>query len=862
MVQQDVGPLQSRPISREVQAGPHDTSDAILSPSIGSDPAVIQRETCSQQSSPASNEIQAVSPQTSDPILRQRGGSHPAMIQRVSGSPQSSPASSEIQAEPPQASEAILSLSIGSQPAMIQRVSGSQQSSPASSESQAVSPQTSDPILPQRGGSHPAMIQRVSGSPQSSPASSESQAVSPQTSDPILPQSIGSYPALIQRVTGSQQSSPASSESNVGPGRAPGAISPLVEASQAASIGPDLHSTVTETSTRFGSRAGANPAPPIIQRHLDQGRAESSIERVTEPGISRPPERPKAAARQIWSRDEARVFLSPVNLASVPKQVASLGPSEPLTRGLSTSIDPARPSERSTQDVVAGSVQRKAKLGATDGRGASDASEESIAGVNTSHETHTRSVEMVQPHLESGQASPAASGLGISASSTDIRYTEPPMEFRVASGGVEGLGRPLLQHVELLKGSSPSSESGAVQRHPLLSPQNGSPGRGESARTKPGMVQQKSEAVEPGLIDSGNPDTTGGHFPSAEMVQLDILASEPVTPGWNGSVEPAEAAGAESLKRKLVPLEMVQRRLELGGYVQHSAPSVTGSQSSRATEEESTPSSGMEAPTPSVSSPKMIQRQTKGGEQTKRTESAPSSSSLSTTPSSHSKAGRLAGPETLMHKDVYSIHFPQEEKPATASITVDAEPKSGTMPIIQRLPVIQSSSVDTSDGQSNSEGQRMDHQSANQAAAPVAQFPQAPSSPIISRRFEGESSTGVRRLPIVHGVHPIQRSFDGTDRRPPGGRPTGAGIHLARLSQSSAPIEQNVSNGSQRGSAIVSRTPVPGVADGPNPAPPPPPPAATSGRPAAENIDISALADQVYQMLIRRLSSERQRKGV
>jgi hypothetical protein len=187
-----------------------------------------------------------------------------------------------------------------------------------------------------------------------------------------------------------------------------------------------------------------------------------------------------------------------------------------------------------------------------------------------------------------------------------------------------------------------------------------------------------------------------------------------------------------------------------------------------------------------------------------------------------------------------------------------AEVKSGATPIVQRQPSPHFSSLaesswsaggsetqvienSTTDHRQNLDIQRIDLQSPSQAGTPAAQSLHR-SSPVSSR------------APIVHSqppMQPIQRSFEGTNRHLPGGRDTGAGVHLARF-QTSAAIDEHRNT-------IVNRTPTSGGAESPNPAPPPPAPTSRSG---AANVDISGLADQVYQMLVRRLASERQRRGV
>jgi len=957
-----------------------------------------------------------------------RPGIFAAMVQRDIGTPRSSPASAEA-------------LAFSESQAGQQHASGAIPR-PNDESPLSVAADVSESTKP---GIFPAMVQRDIGSPHS---------IQPQAPDAILPskttQVAGIHPDLHSTVA--ETSTPFASEvalsgssprvaevevsrSPSAPERAARQVLPseMIQrhmdvdkprlhvraqtpiARQSAEL-PRLSGSARSTENRndalvflspgnlensakkvASSEPGEPLAPGLIRQRPDAGEVSKSPGNVEAfaggavSGMALPkaqPGEPNAFGRDTIQRSrdkdesghvgelasETKVHLSPSKLETTARQPASAEMIQLDARANA----PAMSRPRASKELAQSFVQRDPMV-----REAQDAVQ---AGGHVD-------VRMVQRHLESGQASPAASGLRISRSDTDIRYAEPPNEPRIESSKAGAAKRQEFTPVDV-----------PIQRYPLQGPQSAVTGREKSAASEivfappgniesalrpvaSGMVQPKAEpnalvseaeTVKLSASDAGDPESTGRRFTSADMVQRDVRASEPVTPGLSTGAEPAhpfvqrdiktsaevgppgpvvgearenrttiprnrDAAEAESTgsqKRESVPVEMVQRHLQLGHVspgaseprVSRSNPDVDntdsqigphtsdahlftsqsfaparapiqryplqGPRSDAAGREQSTVRGGEPRETPGlpVFPSEMVQRQTKSAEAMQRTGSvsAPQLLFSTTPPSDSQRQMAAAGAETLTHKEVRNLNVPPEQKLGvqvsvpvvhavgsvplldSTSNTSDAEPERATMPLIQRRAGLQPSTLarpaaDVGD----SDVQLIDLQIASQAGVPAAQPPQVPSSPMVSQRSEGAASrpllsasanseTGLRRSAIVHGQHPIQRSFDATDRRPTGSRFTGAGVHLERLPQSSAVIERNVSNGSQRGGTTVNRAPMPGVVASPNPAPPPPPaPAgATGGRSGPSNVDISGLADQVYQILIRRLSSERQRKGV
>jgi hypothetical protein len=107
---------------------------------------------------------------------------------------------------------------------------------------------------------------------------------------------------------------------------------------------------------------------------------------------------------------------------------------------------------------------------------------------------------------------------------------------------------------------------------------------------------------------------------------------------------------------------------------------------------------------------------------------------------------------------------------------------------------------------------------------------------------------------MVHAPYSIQRYADAI-----GGPLAGGGFpNVGKLGG-------NLSDVSYTGSLFINRELSPGPPSAGNSSPP----AATNGaagqmadRSANSNLDMNGVVEQVYQMLVRRLASERQRKGI
>jgi len=186
-------------------------------------------------------------------------------------------------------------------------------------------------------------------------------------------------------------------------------------------------------------------------------------------------------------------------------------------------------------------------------------------------------------------------------------------------------------------------------------------------------------------------------------------------------------------------------------------------------------------------------------------------------------------------------------------ISFTSRPVPNTVNVIQRQPALDSSPSQTpaqpAQASPASETVRIEHRSPNQSGTIAAPFPRVPFSQVIAHAVDSNSpprlsvparaEAGLPPPAVVHGPQHIQRSAD-VIGGPSFHGTSGGGRFVNRMTASARPQAGNVSAAAPphgAGEPILHRS-------------------------APSTPDINGVADQVYQMLVRRLASERLRKGI
>ena len=212
-----------------------------------------------------------------------------------------------------------------------------------------------------------------------------------------------------------------------------------------------------------------------------------------------------------------------------------------------------------------------------------------------------------------------------------------------------------------------------------------------------------------------------------------------------------------------------------------------------------------------------------------------------------------------------------------SSHTSGTKPNSGS--VIQRQPALNSSphktTAQSAPAAQLAENRRIEHRLPSLAETPAgrssrtsfgpaiasAESPSTQSLPAVAVQA---SAVGLPRSAMVHGPQPVQRFADALGGPSSSRTMANSGDRLTAYPPGARETGRSLADGSGNG-RLVDRMTAAGASRASNSSAAPPPPGAgqsKQNRPPAPSPDINGVVDQVYQMLVRRLASERLRKGL